>query len=73
MFRQPPIRLPRGVSRREFRNVTRKMLYLAKSMTLLADRHQIGLPLDFSGGFVVAIYVAVSCRPAGVKPTETTG
>ncbi len=36
--------------------------------TLLTDRHQIGLPTDFIGGFVLAIYVAVICHPAFVKP-----
>ena len=44
---------------------------LRNLLTLLADRHQIRLPSDFSRRFVVAIDVAVSCRPAGVKPTET--
>ena len=49
---------------------------IAGISTLLADRQQIGLPSDFiriSSGleFVLAIYVAVNCRPIGVKPNGT--
>ena len=49
----------------------RSRYLLEQILTLLTDRHQIGLPSDFIRRFVVAIDVAVSCRPAGVKPTET--
>ena len=38
---------------------------------LKSVRHGEACRTDFSEGIVLAIYVAVSCRPAGVKPTET--